>query len=380
MPSGIPTTMTKVSNTTSTLRTPTIGGSAVVSALLALVVSCGDASTPVVPPFNGSGGSGANAGTGGMTGTGGTAGAGGLSGTGGTLSTGGSTGTGGAVGACVTSALCHTCPSEVLVDELLCDTDNDCLFPGYVCVPSGCETHGGAPIGQCQDPSGGSCDSIADCPDPTNYRCDPVAGGPKQCLRDTAGCHPNTESYDCAPGFFCNADGECEDHRMPCDTSSNPPDCPKSHVCHAGISTGSFCLGVYQTCHGDDDCRWAGVRLGNCDNVDADVGNTQECSGQLAGSVVACVNTMCSGSTPVCENGVFGTGTTAVCGDYGLCRTNTDCGAGFECVGVGQDGRSECVEVGTVDCVSATDCPLQQVCAAPRDGGPASCQAGKEAM
>ena len=69
MPSGIPTTMTKVSNTTSTLRTPTIGGSAVVSALLALVVSCGDASTPVVPPFNGSGGSGANAGTGGMTGT-----------------------------------------------------------------------------------------------------------------------------------------------------------------------------------------------------------------------------------------------------------------------------------------------------------------------
>jgi hypothetical protein len=34
--------------------------------------------------------------------------------------------------------------------------------------------------------------------------------------------------------------------------------------------------------------------------------------------------------------------------------------------------------VGPPDCVSATDCPLQQICAAHRDGGPASCQAGKE--
>jgi hypothetical protein len=169
---------------------------------------------------------------------------------------------------------------------------------------------------------------------------------------------------------------------MPCDPLSNPPDCPKSHVCHAGIPTGNFCLSVYQTCHGDADCRWAGVSLGKCDNVDADVDNTQECSGQLVGSDVACVNTnpMCSGSTPVCENGVFGTGTTAVCGDYGLCRNDADCDNLFECVAVGPDGRKECVEEGTVECFGATDCDVQQVCAAPRDGGPASCQAGKEAM
>jgi hypothetical protein len=347
---------------------------------LAVAVGCGDSTTVPPPGTGGTGGTGATTGSGGSSGAGGMAGGGGMAGMGGAAGTGGSAGTGGtggAVGACVTSALCHTCPNDTdaLPNFPVCDTNGDC-FPGFVCVPSGCETHGGAPIGQCQNPSGGSCDSIADCPDPTNYRCDPVAGGPKQCLRDTAGCLPSTESYDCAPGFFCNADGECEDHRAPCDTTS---DCPKSHVCHAGIATGSFCLGVYQTCHDDDDCRWAGVRLGDCDNVDADVGNTQECSGQLVGSDAACVNTMCSGSTPVCENGVFGTGTTAVCGDYGLCRTDTDCPSGFDCIGVGQDGRKECVE-SPGDCESATDCPPQQVCAAPRDGGSPSCQAGKEAM
>jgi hypothetical protein len=37
----------------------------------------------------------------------------------------------------------------------------------------------------------------------------------------------------------------------------------------------------------------------------------------------------------------------------------------------------ECVPTpGPGDCDQVTDCPLQQVCAAPRNGGPPSCQAG----
>ena len=357
---------------------------------LALAVSCGDAPTRFVVIPGGSGGTGGSSGTGGMAGVGGAAGMAGMAGTGGMVGTGGVGGsgasagtggsagtgaTGGASGACVTNALCHTCPSDALPAALLCDTNNDC-FPGYLCVPSGCETHGGAPIGQCQALASGSCTNDSDCPNVDDYDCQQVGAGGSRCMRVTAGCDPATETYDCAPGFSCNESGVCEDHRAPCDDTL---DCPKSHICHAGIPTGSFCLPVYRTCHADDDCRWSGVTLGKCDNVDGDGGNTMECSGQLMGSDAACVNTMCPGSPPVCENGVFGTGTTAVCGDYGLCRTGTDCSSGFDCIGVGQDGRKECVE-SPGDCESATDCPPQQVCAAPRDGGSPSCQVGKEAM
>ncbi|MDH4281703.1 MAG: hypothetical protein OEV36_03535, partial [Myxococcales bacterium] len=344
---------------------PIEGWGAVVLCLLSLAVGCGDASAP---PFGGTGGTaGAGGmGMGGMSGTGGT-GTGGMSGSGGTAGTGGIAGGGaggtaggggggGAPGPCVTSALCHTCPTQ-----LLCDTDEDCAFSGYVCVPSGCETNQGAPIGLCQPPRGGSCSSVAECPNATDYACSEVAGGPKHCLRVTPGCTGVTETYDCPLGFSCEG-GACVDRRVPAD---NFLDCPKSHVFKSGPS--SFCVRVYQTCHLDEDCAGLGTF---CEDVDSD--GTNECVGQLGSG--PCVNSACpSSSAPVCEAG--GSGTTATCGDYGLCLTSADCDTGFECLGLWQDGRKECVPInGTCDRV--TDCPLQQVCAAPRSGGAPSCQTG----
>jgi len=340
-------------------------------AVLALALGCGDASAPAFPPFIGSGGTSGTGGMGGI-GIGGTSGTGGTSGSGGTHNTGGNggtgggsggtAGTGGSLGLCATSALCHTCPTQ---NQNLCETDGDC-FTGYVCVPSGCETHQGAPISQCQPSRGGSCSSVAECPNSTDYVCAPVGAGPTHCLRVTPGCTGPTESYDCPLGFSCEV-GACVDRRVPCESYL---DCPKNHVCKTGSSS-SFCARVYQTCHQDVDCAGLGSF---CENVDNDNLATEECVGQLDATGNPCVNGACaSSSAPVCEAGV--SGTTAACGQYGLCLTDNDCDTGFSCVGLWQDGRKECVRAGG-SCDQVTDCPPQQVCAAPRAGGPPSCQAG----
>lgn len=334
-----------------------------VSALLVFAFACGEASIPAGPPFTGPGGSGGSFGTGGVLGTGGIVGSGGVMGTGGTAGSGGTGGTGvggagGALGPCATNALCHTCP-----DQFLCDTDDDCAFSGYVCVDSGCSTHEGAPIKQCQPSRGGSCIDDADCPNTTDYDCTAVGAGATRCVRVSPGCSPATESYDCVPGFSCEG-GTCVDRRVPC---VDYQDCPKSHVCST-TPTASFCVRVYRTCHEDEDCGGFGSL---CADIDND--GTNECAGEI-GPSDPCVNTDCTDlSAPVCEAGV--TGTTAVCGDYGLCRVNDDCDTGFECVGLWQDGRKECVRING-SCDQVTDCPLRQVCAAPRDGGPPSCQRG----
>ncbi len=313
-------------------------------AFLVLLVGCGDASTSAaLPGLGGPGGSGGSSGAGGMVGTG---------------------GTGGSLGPCATNTLCHTCP-----DALLCDTDGDCAFSGYVCIPSGCETLGGAAIKQCQPSRGGSCIDDRDCPNGSDYDCMTVGAGGKRCVRVTGGCDPTTESYDCVPGFSCEA-GTCVDRRVPCDSSL---DCPKSLVCTT-TPTSSFCVRAFRTCHADADCAGFGSF---CADVDGD--SIKECVGELGSSGSACLNSNCGGSTPVCEVGAAPT--TATCADYGLCRFDSDCDEtdGFVCVGLWQDGRMECVKSGG-SCSGVTDCPLQQVCAAPRNGGSPSCQAGKEAI
>jgi len=309
----------------------------------------------------GSAGSGGTLGSGGSAGFGGSAGSGGTAGSAGTGGIGGSAGVGGTGGAgeCVTNALCHTCP-----DRFICDSDANC-FPGYICIPSGCETHGGAAIKQCQPSKAPSCTSVDECPNSSDYECGPE-GGSSRCLRVTSGCDPSTESYDCAPGFSCEGGG-CVDRRVPCNDFT---DCPKSHVCKVEPSA-SFCVRVYRTCHRDVDCAGFG---GPCADVDGD-GMTTECTGVLAAPPGPCVNSTCTeASAPVCE--AAGTGTTATCGNHGLCRPGIDdCGPGFECTGLSQDDRTECVPRGGT--CQATPCPLQQVCAAPRNGvDPPSCQAG----
>ena len=365
---------------------PGIARSAIVCMLLALAVGCGDADTPPVyigPGTGGSGGSGGASGTGGTVGTGGTGGmgatggnggisggggavgTGGTGGTGGTVGTGGTGGIGGSLGPCATSALCHTCP-----DDFLCDTDADCAFSGYVCVASGCDTNQGSPIKQCQPSRGGSCVDVTECPNSTDYQCIPVGGSAPRCVRVTPGCSPVTESYDCAPGFSCEG-ATCVDRRMPCDSYL---DCPKSHLCTT-TAVSSYCTRTHRTCREDTDCGGFAAAGSFCADVDND--GIKECVGERGASGQGCVNADCGGSAPVCEMGAAPTA--ASCGDYGLCRNSGECDAGFECVGLWQDGRMECVPTGGA-CDQVTDCPLQQVCAAPRNGGSPSCQAGKEAM
>jgi hypothetical protein len=344
-------------------------GTASMLFVLLLALSCGDpGAPPVYLGTGGSGGSDGSGGSGGAAGTGGTGavgGTGGDAGAGGTGSSGGIGGSGGSIGPCATNALCHTCP-----DQPLCDTDDDCAFSGYVCVASGCETHQGAPIKQCQPSRGASCVSEGDCPNADHYDCIAVGAGPTRCVRVTAGCEPATETYDCPPGFSCES-GSCVDRRMPCDSYL---DCPKSHVC-VTTPTSKYCVRTHRTCREDTDCGGFAAVGSFCADVDDD--GSKECVGELGSSGLACVSADCDGAAPVCESGAAPSA--ASCGDYGLCLENTDCDTGFACVGLWQDGRRECVRTGGT-CDRVTDCPLQQVCAAPRDGGSPRCEAGKEAM
>jgi hypothetical protein len=353
---------------------PAIARSAMACMLLALVFGCGDAETP--PVYIGPG-------TGGSTGSGGASGMGGISGSGGAAGSGGTGGTGGpgGSGGIATKSICLT-PLDADFCESAgncCETDKDCIFSGYVCIPSGCETSEGAAIKQCQPSPGGSCADVAECPNSTDYECIPVGISSPRCVKVTSGCSPGTESYDCAPGFSCEGvdgdasnTGECFDRRVPCD-SDNPFDCPKSHVC---VTTGvaSYCIRTHRTCREATDCSLLGVSVGDfCENVDGDASNTKECIGGRDASESACFNSDCGGGS-VCEPGV--SATIASCGDYGLCLTDNDCGTGFECAPLWQDGRKECVPTGGT-CNQVTDCPLpNQVCAAPRNGGPPSCQSG----
>ena len=334
--------------------------------LLALTFSCGDPSG--APVYSGTGGSNGTGGSGGTGGTGGMGATGGVSGTGGTAGAGGAGGlggTGGTMGPCATNALCHTCP-----DSFLCDSDDDCAFSGYVCVASGCETHAGTPIKQCQPSRGPSCDPADnDCPNASQYACIPIGAGATRCVRFAAGCDVATETIDCPPGFSCEG-GACVDRRMPCDSYL---DCPKSHVCTT-TDVSSYCIRTHRTCEEDTDCLGTFQAGSHCADVDDD--GPTECVGELNGQ--ACVNALdCGGSDPVCESGAVPS--SASCGDYGLCLDDGDCDSGFACVGLCQDGRRECVSTGGT-CDQVTDCPSQQVCAAPRNGASPSCQADTEAL
>jgi hypothetical protein len=342
--------------------------------LLALVFGCGDAGTTPVysgPGTGGTGGSGGASGSGGTGGTGAIGGSGGISGTGGTVGSGGTGGTGGlgGSGGVVTKSICFKPPVHDL-----CGPDRSCAL-GYVCVDSGCKTDEGVAIKQCQTSRGISCADKA-CPS-ADYDCIALAlgGGGERCVRrPTTGCDLETETYDCPPGFSCEGkpgDEACVDRRMPCDGDGDL-DCPKSHVCTTTQSS-RYCIRTHRTCRLNEDC-WAPLAAGSfCADVDDD--GTKECVGGYNNPLKACVNADCPGSAPVCESG--SEAASVSCGDYGLCFDDRDCGAGFSCVGLWQDGRKECVQTPIASsCHKVTDCPLQQVCAAPRGGGPPSCQSG----
>jgi hypothetical protein len=150
-------------------------------------------------------------------------------------------------------------------------------------------------------------------------------------------------------------------------------------------STSKFCVSSFRTCRDPvDDCFLLGSA---CADVDNDNDGLKECVGKLHDNdKEGCVNNVdCGGSAPpVCEIEASSPNV-ASCGDYGLCLIDNDCGAGFVCAALWQDGRKECVQMPPTPlpqnyCEKVTDCPPQQVCAAPRNGGSPSCQAGKEAM
>jgi len=377
--------MSEIENSTATplKKLPSVRTVAFASLWLVLAVSCGDTgTTPGFPPGTGaSGGSAGSSGTGGMGGgtggmgatggTGGITGSGGAAGSGGTGSTGGTGGSGGVA----TKSICRTPLDANFCDPpgKCCDTDNDCALAGYVCVDSGC-TSAGAPIKQCQPSRGGSCVDENDCPSASDYACIAVGGGPKRCVRSRVDpvCDPATETYDCPPGFSCEG-GACVDRRMPCDSYL---DCPKSHVCTT-TPISRYCIRTHRTCNEDTDCGGFAAAGSFCADVDND--RRKECVGAYNDPPEACFNAYSPGSAPVCESG--SAPSSVSCGDYGLCLDDEDCGTGFSCVGLWQDGRKECVRTGGT-CDQVTDCDPQQVCAAPRNGGPPSCQSGspKEAM
>jgi hypothetical protein len=168
-------------------------------------------------------------------------------------------------------------------------------------------------------------------------------------------------------GFYCES-GSCVDRRIPC---IEDVDCPKNHTC-GGATNSSLCLRIQTDCLFEFDCVGVAPR---CEDIDGD--GSKECAGVFdpnQPASVACVNSDCAdGSAPVCE--AAGAGSVTQCGQYGLCLDDADCAAGFSCLGLWPDGRKECVPGGG-SCSSVTDCPVQQVCASPREGGAPSCQAG----
>ena len=282
-------------------------------------------------------------------------GSGGSGGAGGGGATGGAAGAGGSL-QCTTSPLCTACPTESF-----CATNDDCSV-GFVCIESGCDDLGGASIEFCAFAGGGACTSSAMCPE--GRECLDVPGEGNRCVKTTPGCD---SVFDCVSGFACE-NGSCVDRRVPCDLDEH---CPKNHVC-AGTATSRFCLRIQQECLFEFDC----VGLApSCEDIDDD-GN-KECAGAFdpnAAVLDSCVNSECTDSgSPVCE--AAGVGSTTQCGQYGLCRDNADCAADFTCAALWPDGRNECVPGGG-SCSSFGDCPVQQVCASPREGGAPSCQVG----
>jgi hypothetical protein len=266
---------------------------------------------------------------------------------------------------CATSTLCGDCPTE-----RLCDTDIDCVTGG-TCIESGCATEQGEPIKQCAHAMGGACFTTGDCP--SGSECITLPGESTRCVRTAPGCSLWSHCFE---GFDCE-DGVCVDRRVACEYDS---DCPKNHICQRAANDGQQCVRVHQPCEDEIealDCAGVAPR---CADVDGD-GRT-ECAGVSDPNAKplgdACRNSDCnSADAPVCE--ISGVGATTECGDYGLCQDIDDCDAlgGFVCVGLGLDGRKECVPAGGT-CSSSTECPTRQVCASPRVGGPPSCQAAKE--
>ena len=286
-------------------------------------------------------------------GSGGEGGVGGAGGIGG-AETGGA---GGSVAApCETRLLCRVCPVEPS-----CGTNDDCSV-GSVCIESGCNTSSGAPIRQCVFAGGGACNTTDDCPAERECMEVPIEG--KRCVKTTPGC---STRFDCVRGFACEG-GSCVDRRVPCEFDE---DCPKNHIC-LGTTNSSFCVRIQTDCVEDFNCVGLAPR---CADIDGD-GN-KECAGVFdpnEPSPSACVNSACAeASAPVCE--MAEVGSTTVCGRYGLCLDGGDCAPGFECVALWPDGRKECVPTGGA-CSSSADCAVQEVCAAPREGGVPSCQAG----
>ncbi len=281
---------------------------------------------------------------------------GGSRGEGGAGAGGGTGGAGGSQLSCATSVLCASCPTEPF-----CESTQDCSV-GFVCVESGCDTLDGVAIKRCVFGGGGACDTSAMCP--PDRECIDVPSEGKRCIKTTPGC--NTD-FDCMRGFACES-GNCVDRRVPCAIDAH---CPKSHFCDE-TANGSWCVRVHRTCLEDFDCVGIAPR---CADIDGD--GTKECAGVAdpnAPSSVACINSACAdAAAPVCE--VAGVSSSTECGQYGLCQTSGDCVNGFDCVGLWPDGRKECVPTGG-SCSNVSDCPIQQVCASPRDGGAPACQAG----
>jgi len=252
---------------------------------------------------------------------------------------------------CDTSTLCPACPDP----SLLCDSDKPCPI-GRICLPTGC-----GDLSRCFVTGGGACQVDLDCGDPA-YACDERIG---RCLRIDSGCDG---SNDCVAGFACE-NHVCVDRRAPCESAL---DCPHGFVCFFASPDQRFCRRIHRPCGDDIDCLTLGVPCG-----DADGDGFSECMPSrmpLSSNPVSCDNAQCPDpSAPVCEPSAQGT--SAVCGQFGLCAFETDCAAGFECRDLWGDGRKECALPSPPgSCVDSSECPARSICASPRpSGSPPAC-------
>lgn len=263
-------------------------------------------------------------------------------------------------GPCQQGPFCLTCPLE----KDYCESNDDCAV-GFQCTLSDCLSEDGGEIRTCVFSPSPPCGAQGECP--KDRECmDLGEEYGMRCVKVTEGCNSR---FDCPPGYTCE-DSECTDRRLPCQLNDH---CPKSHKCVLVGAQEQFCMRVHESCLEDQDC--SPDLAPRCADVDGD--GKKECAPVFDPNVYppeACLNENCGGATPVCE--FSSTGSSASCGRYGLCRPGmSDCAAGFECVALWLDGRSECVPTGG-SCSHISDCPSHQVCASARDGGPPSCQAG----
>ena len=134
----------------------------------------------------------------------------------------------------------------------------------------------------------------------------------------------------------------------------------------------AICARTHRTCHEDTDCGGFAAAGSFCADVDDD--GTKECVGRARRPAPGVRQRRLRRIGPRVRDGrrrrPRPRAATTACAAATMTATRDSCASAFGRMDAGSASHA----AGTCDQV--TDCPLQQVCAAPRNGGSPSCQAG----